>query len=92
MVEYWYFLLPVILVALIPSETINSVTKKWIPDEIKRAKFFMGILVGMMALTTVFLLLVSKNIPWGFRLPMCLFPLAGVGFGFLIGRFLHKDK
>lgn len=90
--NYWYFLLPVILMALIPGETINTVTKKWIPDEKKRAKFFMDILTGCMTITTVLLFLVSENIPCHVRLPLCLFPLVSVGLGFLVGRYLKKDK
>lgn len=92
MVKYWYFLLPAILMALIPSETINTVTKKWIPDEKKRAKVFLGILVGICVLTTVFLFLVSENIPWHVRLPICLFPLVSVGLGFLLGKFFSRKK
>ncbi|MBR1972177.1 MAG: hypothetical protein IKA16_01925 [Oscillospiraceae bacterium] len=92
MVKYWYFLLPAILMALIPGETINTVTKKWIPDEKKRAKFFMGILTGCMTLTTVLLFLVSENIPWHVRLPLCLFPLVSVGLGFLLGKFFSRKK
>lgn len=92
MVKYWYFLLPAILMALIPSETINTVTKKWIPDEKKRAKVFLGILVGICVLTTVFLFLVSENIPWHVRLPLCLFPLVSVGLGFLLGKFFSRKK
>ena len=92
MVKYWYFLLPAILMALIPSETINTVTKKWIPDEKKRAKVFLGILVGICVLTTVFLFLVSENIPWHVRLPLCLFPLVSVGLGFLFGKFFSRKK
>lgn len=92
MVKYWYFLLPAILMALIPSETINTVTKKWIPDEKKRAKVFLGILVGICVLTTVFLFLVSENIPWHVRLPVCLFPLVSVGLGFLLGKFFSRKK
>lgn len=90
--DYWYFLLPAILMALIPGEAINNVTRKWIPDEKKRAKFFMAILVGFMTLTTILLFLVSENIPWHFRLPICLLPLVGVGLGFLIGKFFSKKK
>ena len=92
MVKYWYFLLPAILMALIPSETINTVTKKWIPDEKKRAKVFLGILVGICVLTTVFLFLVSENIPWHVRLPICLFPLVSVGLGVLLGKFFSRKK
>ena len=92
MVKYWYFLLPAILVALIPSQAINTLTKKWIPDEKKRAKFFMGVLIGMIVLTTIFLILVSRNIPWHFRLPMCLFPLASLGLGIIVGKFCSKKK
>lgn len=92
MERYWYFLIPAIVMCLIPSNTINETTKKWIPHEKKRAKFFMGILIGMSVCFTVFLFFVSKNIPLGSRLPMCLFPVIGVGLGFLIGRFLNKKK
>lgn len=92
MVEHWYFLLPAILVALIPSETINTVTKKWIPDEKKRAKFFMGILVGIMVITTIFLFLVSQNIPWHVRLPICLFPLISLGLGIFLEKLFSKKK
>lgn len=92
MVKYWYFLLPAILMALIPSETINTVTKKWIPDKKKRAKVFLAILVGICVLTTVFLFLVSENIPWHVRLPLCLFPLVSVGLGFLLGKFFSRKK
>ena len=92
MVKYWYFLLPAILMALIPGETINTVTKKWIPDVKKRAKVFLGILVGICVLTTVFLFLVSENIPWHVRLPLCLFPLVSVGLGFLLGKIFSRKK
>lgn len=92
MVKYWYFLLPAILMALIPGETTNTVTKKWIPDEKKRAKVFLVILVGICVLTTVFLFLVSENIPWHVRLPVCLFPLVSVGLGFLLGKFFSRKK
>lgn len=92
MVKYWYFLLPAILMALIPGETINTVTKKWIPDEKKRAKVFLVILVDICVLTTVFLFLVSENIPWHVRLPVCLFPLVSVGLGFLLGKFFSRKK
>ena len=92
MVKYWYFLIPAILLCLVPSEKINEVTKKWIPDEKKRARFFLGILIGMAVCSTIVLFFVSKNIPWSFRLPMCLFPLAGVGIGFLIGKHVNKKK
>ena len=92
MLKYWYFLLPAILMALIPSETIDRNTKKWIPDERKRAKFFIGILIAMAIFFTIFLLVVTKHIPWGIRLPLSIFPLISVGLGFLIGKFLNKKK
>ena len=92
MLKYWYFLLPAVLMCLIPSDTINETTKKWIPNEKKRAKFFMGILIGMAVFYTVVLFFVTKNIPLGFRLPMCLFPIAGVIIGFLIGKSIKKKK
>ena len=92
MLKYWYFLLPAILMALIPSETIDRNTKKWIPDERKRAKFFIGILIAMAIFFTIFLLVVTKQIPWGIRLPLSIFPLISVGLGFLIGKFLNMKK
>ena len=92
MLKYWYFLLPAILMALIPGETIDKATKKWIPDDKKRSKFFLGLLVGMCVLTTLFLFLISQNIPWHVRLPLCLFPALGVGLGFLIGKFFTRKK
>ena len=92
MLRYWYFLLPAILMALIPSDTIDKATKKWIPDDKNRAKFFLGILIAMAAFFTVFLLLITRNIPWGLRLPMSVFPLVSVGLGLLIGRFINKKK
>jgi len=92
MVKYWYFLLPAILLCLIPTEKIDAVTKKWIPDEKKRAKFFLGILVTMAAFFTVLLFLVSRNIPWTLRIPLSCFPLISVGIGFLLGRFWKNKK
>ena len=92
MLKYWYFLLPAILMALIPSETIDKTTKKWIPDDRKRAKFFMGILIAMATFFTILLLLVTKNIPLGFRIPMSVFPLVGVGLSLLIAKFINKKK
>ena len=90
--DYWYFLLPAILMALIPGDALNKATKKWIPDEKKRAKFFMGMLIAFLTITTVLLLLVSENIPWHFRLSICLFPALGVGLGFLLGKFFTRKK
>lgn len=92
MLKYWYFLLPAILMCLIPSDVINEITKKWIPNEKKRAKFFMGILIGMAVFYTVILFFVTDNIPLNFRLPMCLLPIAGVAIGFLIGKYVNKKK
>ena len=92
MLKYWYFLLPAILMCLIPSETINETSRKWIPNEKKRANFFMGILIGMAVFYTVILFFVTENIPLNFRLPMCLFPIAGVAIGFLIGKHGNKKK
>ena len=92
MIKYWYFLIPAILMCLIPSEVINETTRKWIPDEKKRAKFFMGILIGMAVFYTVILFFVTENIPMGLRLPLCLFPLIGVGLGLLIARFVNNKK
>lgn len=92
MIKYWYFLLPAILMSLIPSDALNKATKKLIPDEKKRAKFFMGILIAFLTITTVLLLLVSKNIPWHLRLPICLFPALGVGLGFVIGKLFTRKK
>ena len=45
MEKYWYYLIPAILMCLIPSDTINETTKKWIPNEKKRARLFMVILL-----------------------------------------------
>ena len=92
MEKYWYYLIPAILMCLIPSDTINETTKKWIPNEKKRARLFLGILLGMAVFFMVLLFFVSRNIPLSFRLPMCLFPVIGVGLGFLIGRFLNRKK
>ena len=90
MEKYWYFLIPAILIALLPADAVNRATKKWIPDEKKRARFFLGILLAMSVFFTVLLFFVTKNIPLGFRLPMCLFPVVSVTVGFLIGRFVSK--
>lgn len=92
MERYWYFLIPAILICLIPSEAINETTKKWIPNEKKRAKCFMGILICMAVYFTVLLFFVTENIPLGFRWTMCLFPITSVAIGFLIGKFLNKKK
>ena len=92
MLKYWYFLLPAIVLCLIPSETINETTKKWFPDEKKRAKFFMGILIGMAVFFTVLLFFITENIPLNFRLPMCLFPILGVVLGLLIAKVINRKK
>lgn len=91
MLKYWYVLLP-ILMALIPSDAIDKATKKWIPDEKKRAKFFLGLLTAMAAFFTILLLLITKNIPWRLRISMSVCPLVGVGLGLLIARLVNKKK
>ena len=90
MLKYWYFLLPAILCAIVPSETIDRATRKWIPDNKKRAKFFLLVLTGMCLFYSVALLLVTKNLPWGVRIPLALFPLLALGLGLLMGKFLHR--
>ena len=79
MAKYWYFLLPAILCAIIPSKSIDAATRKWIPDDKKRAKFFMLVLIAMCLFYTVCLLSVTANLPWAIRLPLSLFPLMALG-------------
>lgn len=90
--DYWYIVIPGILLSLIPAKTINQLTKKWIPDEKKRAKFFMSILIGMSVFFTMLLFFVTENIPLGFRLPMCLFPVISVGLGFFLAKIVNRKK
>ena len=92
MSKYWYFLLPAILCAIIPSDWIDKTTKKLIPDDKKRAKVFFGILIGMAVFFTVWLFLITQNIPQPVRFLLSLFPLASVGLGLLIGKMLNKFK
>ena len=90
MEKYWYFLIPAILCAIVPSTAIDNVTRKWFPDDKKRAKFFLTVLTVMCLCYTVCLLFVTKNLPWGIRLPLSLFPLAGLIIGFFIGKYRHR--
>ena len=89
MEKYWYFLIPAILCALTPASALDNVTRKWIPDDKKRAKFFLTVLVVMCLFFTVCLLFVTKDLPWGIRLPLSLFPLVSLVIGFFIGKYRH---
>ena len=91
METYWYFLLPAILCAIIPTSAIDRVTRKWIPEDKKRVKFFLTVLTLMCLFFTVCLLLVTKNLPWGIRLILSLFPLVSLIIGFFIGKYRHRS-
>ena len=90
MEKYWYFLLPAILCAMIPANTIDKVTRKWIPDNKKRAKFFLLVLTAMCLFFTLYLLFVTKDLPCGIRLPLSLFPLICLIIGFFVGKYRHR--
>ena len=90
METYWYFLLPAILCAIIPTSAIDRVTRKWIPEDKKRAKFFLTVLTVMCLCYTVCLLFVTKNLPWGIRLPLSFFPMLALALGLFIGIHRHR--
>ena len=90
MEKYWYFLIPAILCAFIPTNAIDKFTRAWIPDGKKRARFFLLVLTVMCLFFTVCLLFVTENLPWGIRLLLSLFPLVSLIIGFFIGKYSHR--
>ena len=88
--KYWYYLLLAVLVAC-SSEWLDKATRKWIPDNLKRARFYQGVLFTMAGLYTVIMFIVTKDV---FPLPVSLFlsgfPIVCVLLGALIARKKHK--
>ena len=92
MSKYWYIFLLTILVAS-SSNTLDRATKKWIPDDLKRAKFYQGVLFTMALLYGIIMFIVTKDT---FALPLSLFlsgfPIVCVTLGTLYAYFKHKHK
>ena len=90
MKKYWYIFLLAMLVAA-SSEQLDKATKKWIPDDRKRAKLYQGILLAMTALYSIIMFFVTKDI---FSLPVSLFlsgfPVICAIAGTLYAYFKHK--
>ena len=91
MKKYWFFLLIAILLSS-SSHALDRMTRKWIPDDLKRAKFYQKILFLTSSLYTIIMFFIMKNI---FPLPVTLFlscfPLVCVGLGTLYAWFKHKE-
>lgn len=92
MKKYWYIFLLAMLVAA-SSEQLDKITKKWIPDDVKRAKLYQRILICMAVLYSVIMFFITKNI---FPLPVSLFfsgfPVICVTAGALYAYFKHKKS
>ena len=90
MKKYWFYLLIAILLCC-SSHWLDTMTKKWIPNDLKRAKFYQKILFLTSLLYTIIMFFIMKNI---FPLPVTLllscFPLICVGLGTLYTWFKHK--
>ena len=92
MKKYWFIFLVAMLVAA-SSESLDRATKKWIPDDRKRAKLYQGILFGMAALYSIIMFFITRDI---FHLPVSLFlsgfPLICVIAGALYAYFKYKES
>ena len=90
MKKYWFLFLIAMLVAA-SSEELDRAAKKWIPDNVKRARLYQGILIGMAVLYSIIMFFIAKDI---FSLPVALFlsgfPVICVIAGTLYSYFKHK--
>ena len=91
MKKYWFIFLIAMLVAA-SSEQLDKATKKWIPDNVKRAKLYQRILIGMAVLYSIIMFYITKDI---FFLPVALFlsgfPVICVLAGMLYAYFKHRN-
>ena len=92
MTDSWYFLLPAILAAIIPSREIEEYTKKRIPNDQKRAKINLVFLISMAVFFSVILFLITDAMPIHIRITLSAVPIAGVGIGVLIAKLFKKAK
>lgn len=92
MSKYWYLFLLAVLVAS-SSDLLDKATKKWIPDDLKRAKFYRCVLFTMTILYAIIMFIVTKDT---FALPLSLFlsgfPIICATLGTLYAQFKHKRK
>ena len=90
--KHWYIFLLAILVAS-SSEFLDKATKKWIPNDLKRAKFYQYVLFTMSGLYAIIVFIVTKSI---FPLPVSVllsgFPIVCVAVGTLYAYFKQKHK
>ena len=90
--EYWYILVLAIFLATF-SEELDKAMKKWIPDNVKRAKLYQRILIGMAVLYSIIMFFITKDV---FSLPVALFlsgfPVICVLAGMLYAYFRHKKS
>ena len=90
MKKYWFIFLLAMLVAA-SSESLDKATKKWIPDDRKRAKLYQRILIGMAVLYSIIMFFITKDI---FSLPVSLFlsgfPVICVLAGTLYAYLKHR--
>lgn len=88
--KYWYFLIAILIAA--SSESLDKATKKWIPDNRKRAKFYQGILFSMATFYSIVMFFVTKAI---FPLPISIFlsgfPVICIIAGTLYSYFKHRN-
>lgn len=92
MKKYWFLFLIAMLVAA-SSEQLDKATKKWIPDDLKRAKLYQGILFSMAILYGIILFFLTKDT---FYLPVSLllsgFPVICILAGTLYAYFKHRNS
>ena len=92
MKKYWFFLLIAILLSC-SSNTLDRMTRKWIPDDLKRAKLYQAILFVTAFTYAIIMFIIMRNI---FPLPITLFlagfPVICVGLGILYAWFKHNKK